>query len=318
MSTTQAGDAMDTLTDGPVIVQYSGDSRELAEELCRLALQSHAVLCELFDVPSEVRLHIYWADRMDWETIPACRHKGSYGMPHMRCGEDHTHYVILPAANIDVPQRLMETVRPVLDPAVLTPLEREEMGQLLACLPGIASGTRLEEALASPAFYTGYLTRLILVHEIMHDFCYEYGIPENYGRQGRQAWWVFEGLAQWSVLWVQRRLDNDELARLHERLYRWMYRVGADDAGNVNPLDYANYAWFHGALVEMAVQLEEHFGQGYGPRVLDALRQRMADREYLGDADVVAVFSATAGEDLIPWFGERWEIPATQTDDSRR
>jgi hypothetical protein len=111
----EAGDAMDTLTDGSVIVQYSGDNRELAEELCRLALQSHAVLCELFDVPPEVHLHIYWADRMDWETIPACRHKGSYGMPHMRCGEDHTHYVILPAANIDVSQRLMETVCPVLD-----------------------------------------------------------------------------------------------------------------------------------------------------------------------------------------------------------
>lgn len=89
-----------------------------------------------------------------------------------------------------------------------------------------------------------------------------------------------------------------------------MYRAGADEAGNASPLEYANYAWFHGALVEMAVQLEERFGLEYGPRVLDALRQRMADRDYLGDEDVVAVFSAAAGEDLVPWFWEKWQIPA--------
>ena len=162
--------------------------------------------------------------------------------------------------------------------------------------------------LSSPEFYVDFLIEIVHIHEMTHDFCYEFRIPENHGRHGRKAWWLFEGLAQWSVLWVQRRLSNDKWADIHELLYRWMYRTGRKQQGNISPIQYENYAWFHGALVEMFCQLEERFGKDYGLAMLSSILEEMQDRDYLEDREIVTIFSSAAGQDLSQWFRTQWQI----------
>jgi hypothetical protein len=298
---------MDTVERGLFKVVYSGSSRPIAERLLTLTEKSYPIFRELFAADRDLRLEIYWADRNDWAQVPPCRHRTSYGMPHMTRGEGHTHFVILPAANIDPPDALTRLLDPLLDPTQLTREEVGELRQWLSLDPE-ASDQEMRGFLSSPDFYVDYLVEIVALHEIMHDFCFEFGIPENYAREGRQAWWVFEGLAQWSVLWVQRRLGNDRWAGIHERLYRWMYRTGRDHPGNASPVEYANYAWFHGALVEMFCHLEERCGKEYGPAVLRSLLTAMRERDYLTDREVVEVFTRVAGQDLSRWFQTQWRI----------
>ncbi|MBI3919812.1 MAG: hypothetical protein HY318_00235 [Armatimonadetes bacterium] len=296
---------MKTLLLGLITIHYSGDSQEVARRLLTVTRKSYPVFKKLFAADHDLSLDIYWADRKDWPNVPLCRHRQNYGMPHMTQGANHSHAVILPAANLDMPEALSSIVKPLLDPRQLTAAEARNLRRWLG-LKSNLSDEGLLKYLSSQKFYVDYLVEIVLVHEVMHDFCFEFGIPENYGRDGRQAWWLFEGLAQWSVLWVQRSLGNDKWAGLHELLYRWMYRTGKDDKGNVSPIEYANYAWFHGALVEMFCELEECQGKKYGPEVLRHVLQSMRGREYLTDGEVVTLFSRAAGEDLSPWFRERW------------
>jgi hypothetical protein len=299
--------AMDTLEGGRFSVHYSGESRQQAERLLGLLEKSYPVFKELFAADHDLRLVIYWADRKDRLGVPVCRNRSSYGMPHMTKGENHTHYVILPAANLDMPEALTRIIDPLLD---MKRLSGDEVGALKRGL-GLKPETtdaELRKHLSSAEFYVDYLVEIVFLHEVMHDFCYEFGLPENYGRDGRQAWWVFEGLAQWSVLWVQRQLGNENWAGIHELLYRWMYRTGRSDPGNVSPVQYANYAWFHGALVEMLCQLGARFGEQYGPRVLRLLLADTRERDFLDDGQSVAVFGKAAGADLSGWFREKWGI----------
>jgi hypothetical protein len=64
--------------------------------------------------------------------------------------------------------------------------------------------------LSLPEFYVDFPIEIAHIHEITHDFCHEFGIPENYGRDRRKAWWLFEGVVQWSVLWVQGNFGNEQ------------------------------------------------------------------------------------------------------------
>jgi len=162
--------------------------------------------------------------------------------------------------------------------------------------------------LSSSEFYVDFLIEIVHIHEITHDFCYEFGIPENYGRDGRKAWRLFEGLAQWSVLWVQRCLGNEQWADIHELLYGWIYKTGRKLQGNISLIQYENYAWFHGALVEMFCQLEEKFDSGYVPAVLISILEEMQDKDYLEDREAVAIFGSAAGQDLAQWFRTQWQI----------
>jgi len=228
-------------------------------------------------------------------------------MPHMAKGKEHTHAVILPAANIDMPETLVRIIDPLLDMKELPGDDLRKLTRWLAPMRG-TTGEELRKYLSSTDFYVDFLVEIVHVHEIMHDFCYEFGIPENYGRDGRKAWWVFEGLAQWSVLWVQRQLGNEQWAGIHELLYRWMYRTGRKQKGNVSPIQYENYAWFHGSLLEMFCQLEERFGEDYGPAVFNQLLKKMQGRDFLDDWEVVDIFSNMAGQDLSQWFNIKWQI----------
>ena len=298
---------MDCIEHRKFKVYYSGNSSEIAERLMTITEKSYPVFKDLFYADHDLGLDIFWADREDWDKVPLCRHKGNYGMPHMVEGKKHTHAVILPAANIDMPGTLVRIIDPLLDMKELPGDDLRKLTGWLAPMRG-TTGEELRKYLSSTDFYVDFLVEIVHVHEIMHDFCYEFGIPENYGRDGRKAWWVFEGLAQWSVLWVQRRLGNEQWAGIHELLYRWMYRTGRKQEGNVSPIQYENYAWFHGTLVEMFCQLEERFGKDYGPAVLNQLLKKMQDRNYLDDWEVVDIFSSVAGQDLSQWFREQWQI----------
>ena len=120
------------------------------------------------------------------------------------------------------------------------------------------------------------------------------------------------------MLWVQRQLGNEQWVGIHELLYRWMYRTGRKQAGNVSPIRYENYAWFHGILVEMFCQLEERFGKDYGPAVLNQFLKKMQDRDYLNDWEVVDIFSSVAGQDLSQWFMEQWQITGQKPSFSQK
>ena len=304
------GVAMDYIEHGRFKVYYSGHSREIAERLMTITEKSYPVFKDLFYADHDLRLDIFWADREDWDKIPLCRYKGNYGMPHMAKGKDHTHVVILPAANVDMPERVVRLIDPLLDMKELPDGESRKLARWL----GFTQETTVEnlrQYLSSSSFYVDFLVEIVHTHEIMHDFCFEFGIPENYGRDKRQAWWVFEGLAQWSVLWVQRRLGNERWAGMHELLYRWMYRTGREQQGNASPIQYRNYAWFHGALVELFCQMEEQFGRDYGPAVLRGLLKEMQGRDYFDDQEVVKIFSSEASQNLSQWFKEQWQIGLT-------
>ena len=175
-------------------VYYSGQSREIAERLMNITDKSYPVFKDLFGADHDLGLEIFWADLQDWDKIPLCRHQGNYGMPHMAEGKHHTHLVILPAVNIDMPETLVGIIEPLLDMKELPENELRKLTQWL----GITPGTTKEDVrkyLSSVDFYIDFLVEIVHPHEIMHDFCYEFGIPENYGRDGRKAWWVFEGFA---------------------------------------------------------------------------------------------------------------------------
>jgi hypothetical protein len=246
----------------------------------------------------------------------------------MAKGKHHIHVVILPAVNIDLPETLVGIIEPLLD---MKELPENELCKLSGSrsnrakpqLLGLTQGTTkddLRKYLSSVDFYVDFLVEIVHPHEIMHDFCYEFSIPDNYGRDGRKAWWVFEGLAQWSVLWIQRQLGNEQWAGIHELLYRWMYRTGRKQPGNVSPIQYENYAWFHGALLEMFCQLEEQFGRDYGPAVLSLLLEKIQGcgfdmsfgllnpADYLNDGEVVNIFSRVAGQDLSQWFKVQLQV----------
>ncbi|MBC8462641.1 MAG: hypothetical protein H8D67_32140 [Deltaproteobacteria bacterium] len=322
---------MDCIEHGKFKVYYSGNSREIAERLMTITEKSYPVFKDLFHADfcflrqnmtknksfHDLGLDIFWADREDWDKIPLCRHKENYGMPHMVEGKHHTHLVILPAANIDMPETLVRIIDPLLD---MKELPRDDLRKLTRWLAPMRGTTEEEfrKYLSSTDFYVDFLVEIVHVHEIMHDFCYEFGIPENYGRDSRKAWWVFEGLAQWSVLWVQRQLGNEQWTGIHELLYRWMYRTGRKQEGNVSPIQYENYAWFHGTLVEMFCRLEERFGKDYGPAVLNQLLKKMQDRDYLNDWEVVDIFSNVAGQDLSQWFKVQWQITGQKPSFSQK
>jgi len=299
--------SMETIESNHFKVHFSGESRNIAEELLVTAEKSYRIFKRMMDTHQDFRIEIYWANRNDWSTIPQCRYKQSYGMPHMTRGGDHTHYVILPAANIDMPDRLTEIMDPMIDTAYL---DERDTSILANHLLGNSYPDRndLRKYLSSSRFYIDYLINIVSIHEIMHNFCFESGLGENYGRDGRKAWWVFEGMAQWSVLMVQRELGNRKWADIHELLYRWIYRSGHKKEGNESLVEYGNYAWFHGSLVEMFSQLEEKYGGDFGHRVFESLLHNLQGRDYLSDRDAVRVFSKAAGEDLSGFFGKRWGI----------
>ena len=311
------GTAMESIQHKQFKVHYSGNSEKIAERLMTITKQSYPIFKDLFRAEHDLGLEIFWADSEDWDKIPLCRYKGNYGMPHMTKGKGHTHAVILPAANIDMPDRIVRLIEPLLDVEELPEGDLRNLMKWLGLGQG-ATGEDLKKYLPSSEFYVDFLIEIVHIHEMMHDFCFEFGIPENYGRDGRKAWWVFEGLAQWSVLWVQRRLGNERWAGIHELLYRWMYRTGRKQRGNLSPIQYENYAWFHGALLEMFCQLEEQFGREYGPAVLRLLLEKMQKtthdfvlaqgRDYLSDGEVVDIFSSVAGQDLSQWFKVKWKI----------
>ncbi|MBN1674002.1 MAG: hypothetical protein JXR37_23330 [Kiritimatiellae bacterium] len=299
---------METIQRGNVTVHYSGDSRHIAERLVEITEKTYPVLKTYFNAAHDLKLVIYWADRQDWSAVPPNRHRTRYGGPHMTQGENHTHYVILPAANVDRPDSLVAVIAPLLDLTELTPDETRNLKVWLG-LGADAGDRRLGDYLASSDFYVDLLVDIIHVHEVMHDFCYEFGIPENHSRAGKGiAWWVFEGLAQWSVLWVNREIGKEDWADAHDLLYRWMYRTGRKRPGNLGPLQYKDYAWFHGAVIEMAHQLEARYGKDYGPKVLTLILRDIQGKDYLPDTEMVKLFSEAAGEDLGAWFKQNWGI----------
>jgi len=107
---------------------------------------------------------------------------------------------------------------------------------------------------------------------------------------------------------VQRCLGNEQWADIHELLYGWIYKTGRKLQGNISLIQYENYAWFHGALVEMFCQLEEKFDSGYVPAVLISILEEMQDKDYLEDREAVAIFGSAAGQDLAQWFRTQWQI----------
>jgi hypothetical protein len=306
-NSSKADAEMKHIEDGRFRVHYSGDSRKIAERLMEITKRSYPILKDIFRADHDLGLEIYWADNADWSNIPSCRHKGNYGMPHMVEGEDHTHVVILPAANVDMPETLVQIIAPLLDARELSEGDLNTLKKWL-CPASANMREDLLKYLSAPELYVDFLIEIVHIHEMTHDFCYEFGIPENYGRDERKAWWLFEGLAQWSVLWVQRRLGNERWADIHELLYRWMYRTGKNQQGNISPVQYENYAWFHGALVEMFCQLEERFGKNYGLAVLKSILEEMKDKDYLGDREIVRIFSNVTEQDLSQWFRTQWQI----------
>lgn len=297
---------MDSIGTRQFTIYFSGDSKEVAQQILEVTQRSYPIFIELFDAKQDLRLDIFWVDRRDWSQIPQCRNK-DYGMPHMTKGENHKHYIILPAANIDEPVQLIRIIKPLLDIKKLSKDETCQLTNLLSTVEG-TSISNLDQYLSSKEFYIHFLIEIVLLHEIMHDFCFEFGIPENYGKNGQKAWWLFEGLAQWSVLWVHRRLGNDHWVGLHELLYRWMYRTGQTYRGNISPINYSNYAWFHGILIEMFCQLENEFGNDYGPAILKILLKKMNSNDFLSNQEIIATFSCVANQDLSTWFKSNWKI----------
>ena len=86
------------------------------------------------------------------------------------------------------------------------------------------------------------------------------------------------------------------------------YRTVAECNERGTKMGVQNYAWFHGALIEMFCQLELKHGREFGSKVLAELKKNDTGKKEIPNEEIIAIISRAAGTDLGNWFEKNWGI----------
>ena len=109
--------------------------------------------------------------------------------------------------------------------------------------------------------------------------------------------------------------DDADLFSLY---YKMIYRGGMEkvqyktitECYDLGPkkLGVQNYAWYHGALIEMFSQLESVHGLDFGPKILRELKKSADGKKEISNADLIAILGRAAGAKLNDYFNNEWGI----------
>ena len=292
-------DRLEQRHSGSVTVYHSPESKSLAAEIGEYADRCNHDLARLFGDTDPTEQNVYWLTRADWLNAPE-----TYGFPY-NVGSN----AILAAADAELPTQLALI-------ADFMFLDRggddvARMANLLELAEG-ADGSRVyEELTTSKRFFVAYTLGFIMPHEMMHGYCQTRGLPET-------PRWYYEGIAQWSAYRMQRQTRGEREAEMIYGYYQLLWdRVGnrlkvpdfreADRLGHLN-LDTPNYAWYHAGLLRMFHELERRKGSDLLPDLIQRLMQEYRGQGAIPHHQMIATFSDIVGQDLGPWFHDRWNL----------
>ena len=281
---------MTTAERDGIRVEFPRGSEAVAQKVLSRALRAREVFSPLFPSVPDLQLRIQWFPHSVWQE----RGRGPWGMP-TAFGKNG---VLLPATDSELPEACLVIIDPLTDLEVLTRDEAREMLTLTPARP--RTRVELRHYLKSRDFYHDLMTDFVLPHEIFHVYCNNVGLA-------RRPVWPYESLAQWSSEYLLRREGLTGLARFYHLCYRMYYLAGRGRDGNEGLMEFTNYAWFHGAGLVAMGELRQQYGDDFTPRLVRLAQGRAEPLASGNDADWVALFSETAGEDLTGWF-EQWGI----------
>lgn len=283
-----------------VIVRYPEGSFAAARQVMNVCVGTRRYLAPLFGVEDDFPITVLWLDRQWWPK--ATRMEFSFPSNSSR-GE------VLPAVDVDHPTGLAKLTG-LLDLAA-APGEITGPFRRLLGLYREASDEAINGVLEySPDFYLRYVINFILPHEICHAM-------NNAARTPRQPWWIHEFQAQMAAVITCRELGFEHDAQLFELYYRLMYLGGLERVEETDVLTagqkgasmgIVNYAWYHGALMQMFHEIEQRSDEGFGERLLALCRDRASGRPEVNNAEFIALMSGAAGQDLSGYMAERWAL----------
>lgn len=283
-----------------VAVRFAAGSHGAAQQVLRMALGTREYLAPLFGQAEDFPIRVLWLPSDRWKEFTSLE----YGFP-----SNSSRGEVLPAADLERPTGLAKLTE-------LLDLEAApaEMSQRFKVLLGLYADAPPEAVKAviedSTDFSVRYVANFILPHEICHAL-------NNAAKTPREPWWTHEFQAQMAAIITCRALGLEADAELFELYYRLMYlggreRVEETDVYRCGQLGgrmgIVNYAWYHGALVEMLHEIEGRSDEGFGERLLEVCRDRAAGKQQVTNAEFIALMSDAAGEDLSGWMADRWDL----------
>lgn len=283
-----------------VVVRYPAGSFSAARQVMNVCVGARRYLAPLFGVPEDFPITVLWLNRQWWPK--ASRLEFSFPSNTAR-GE------VLPAVDVEHPTGLARLTE-LLDLGAAPEEMVAELKKLLGLYPEATDEAILSVLRYSPDFYLRYVIHFILPHEICHAM-------NNAAQTPREPWWIHEFQAQMAAVITCRELGFEDDARLFELYYRLMYlggleRVAEKDvyrAGQQGTsMGIVNYAWYHGALLQMLQEIEQRSDEGFGERLLTLCRDRARGRREVSNAEFIGLMSAAAGQDLSEYMAERWGL----------
>ncbi|MCD6360254.1 MAG: hypothetical protein J7M38_05255 [Armatimonadetes bacterium] len=285
---------------GDIVVRYPASSFSAARQVMNLCVRTRAYLAPLFGLEDEFPITVLWLDREWWPRATDME----YSFP-----ANTSHGEVLPAVDVEHPEGLAR-IAGLLDLESAPADEVRLLKRLVGLYPEASDEALMGVLQYSPDFYLRFVIHFILPHEICHAMNNAAGTP-------REPWWIHEFQAQMAAILTCRELGFEADARLFELYYRLMYlggleRVGETDvyaAGQKGPaMGIVNYAWYHGALVQMHHEIEEQSDELFGERLLRLCRDRATGRREVSNAEFTALMSEAAEADLSDYMVRRWGI----------
>ncbi len=281
-----------------VTLVYAPESESIARDIAQYAAKCNDRLAQWFQPASPVAQKVYWMARKNWRKKPE-----TYGFPYAGGADAY-----LPASDVDLPTQLTYIADSMAISDGGPPVDR--MARFLQ-LPSSAGPREVHTQLKqSREFFLVFTANFILPHELTHGFCNDLDYPQ-------QPRWYYEGIAQWAAYKIHGQLRSPREADMIDQYYQllWQRATGlkvrdfarADELGAAG-LDTANYAWYHGGLLQMFRQLEEMKGGELLPELLRVIGQRHRGNRNVPHAQMIETFSEVVGQDLKPWFRERWNL----------
>lgn len=291
---------LETLARDGITVRFPAGSEDAAERVAEVCAGTRAYLAPLFGLQEDFPLTVLWVERERWPRVTRLE----FGFPsNSGRGE------VLPAVDRDRPDGLAKLTW-LLDLDAAPPEMAGEFRELLGLYPDTPAAAVNAVIEQSVEFNRRYVINFILPHEICHAM-------NNAAQTPREPWWIHEFQAQGAAIMTCRELGLEGDARLFELYYRLMYLGGRERVEVTDVLacsqqstgmGIVNYAWYHGALVEIFHEIEERSDEGFGERLLALARDRATGRQQVTGAEFIALMSAAAGEDLSGWLAERWGL----------
>lgn len=296
-------DGLIRLAEGPFEVWLPPESKPLAPRLLARMRESINYLAPLFDVPSDSTWTCLWLPKAAYPRFTSAE----YGFP-----SNSDRGEILPAADVDLPVALTH-LTPILGLESCSDNELRRWRTLLK-LPKECTVKEIETHLnTSKDFYVQFCADFILPHELMHQV-------NNRSRLPKRCPLLHETLGQWAAIEIARHAGRKQDAELFSLYYRQLYRGGLTrvahpELGLINKeytnVGVQNYAWFHGAILEMLADLEHQFGRGCFEKVVLQLRKGHTGKDDLTCTEFLHAIGAALGKDLSGYFASRWGFPVS-------